>query len=157
MQLYADHIYIELFPYFLPFELAVMILSYTHLLQSKQLTYDISNYCKRKIQLKSIYYNKFIEIDDDNSEIDWLSNDLVRHANDYQATNTGMGGLIKRFQRLYLLRDKDVECVREYITRYLQTGSSSSNQINTLLGLLTHIERDNFFSSLTYPRDMCDP
>ena len=155
MQLYADHIYIELFPYFLPFELAVMILSYTHLLQSKQLTYDISNYCKRKIQLKSIYYNKFIKEPDD---IDWLSNDLVRHANDYQATNTGLGGLIKMFQRLYLLRDKDVECVREYITCYLQT-CSSSNQINTLLGLLTHIERDNFFSSLTYVayHDMCDP
>ena len=154
MQLYADHIYIELFPYFLPFELAVMILSYTHLLQSKQLTYDISNYCKRKIQLKSIYYNKFIKELDDN-DIDWLSNDLVRHANDYQATNTGLGGLIKMFQRLYLLRDKDVDCVREYITRYLQTGSSS-NQINTLLGLLTHIERDNFLY-VVYPSDMCDP
>ena len=58
MQLYADHIYIELFP--LPFELAVMILSYTHLLQPKQLTNDIVNYCERKIQLITIYYNRWI-------------------------------------------------------------------------------------------------
>ena len=157
MQLYADHIYIELFPYFLPFELAVMILSYTHLLQPKQLTNDIVNYCKRKIQLKSIYHNKWIveykqkEPDD----IDWLSNDILRHANDYQATNTGLGGLIKMFQRLYLLRDKDVECVREYITCYLQT-CSSSNQINTMLGLYTPAERVGFLYTVC-PFDMCDP
>jgi len=134
-----------------------MILSYTHLLQPKQLTNDIVNYCERKIQLITIYYNRWIveykqkEPDD----IDWLSNDIIRYANEYQATMVGVGGLIKKFKRVYLLRDMNLQYVNEYVSCYIQTGNSS-NQINTLLGVLTPSERDEFLYTVC-PFDMRDP
>jgi hypothetical protein len=141
MQLYTDEIYANLFPIRLPLELSKLILSYTQLLQPTALKNDIASFYKRKAQFTEIYYNRWTT-DEDVS--DWLSNDIIHFSNDFQPTLNGLvPNMIKKWKRLFLLRDKDVQYIIDTVNRLINKNVSNSKQINSFLGIFTPDERNN--------------
>ncbi len=141
-QLYADQVYVALFPSFFPLDLAKMILSYTQLLQPTLLKEDIASYYKRKAQFTEIYYKRWTTDEDVN---DWLSNDIVSYSNDFQGTMFGLvPKMLRKWRRLFLFRDKDEQYIIDAINHFLyKKNLSNSRQINTFLGIFTPEERDD--------------
>lgn len=150
MQLYTDEVYsnLNLFPISLPLELTKIILSYTQLLQPDSLLTDIASFYAKKAQFTEIYYNRWVinygRLEPEDS--DWLSNDLISYANDFQPTSNGIvPNMIEKWRKLFLLRDKDAQYITDAINPLiLNKAVTPSKQINTFLGIFTPDERDQF-------------
>jgi hypothetical protein len=142
MQLYADHIYENLFESKLPLDLAKMILSFIQLLQPTLLKEDIASFYKRKAQFTEIYYKRWTTDEDVN---DWLSNDIVSYSNDFQGTMFGLvPKMLKKWRRLFLFQDKDEQYIIDAVNHFLyKKNVSTGRQINTFLGIFTPEERDD--------------
>ena len=142
LNLYADHIYENLFATKLPLDLAKLILSYTQLLQPTALKEDIASFYKRKAQFTEIYYKRWTTDEDVN---DWLSNDIVHYSNDFQGTMFGLvPKMLRKWRRLFLLRDKDEQYITDTVNHFLAKNNvSNSRQINTFLGIFTPEERED--------------
>jgi hypothetical protein len=110
-------------------------------LQPTALKNDIASFYKRKAQFTEIYYNRWTT-DEDVS--DWLSNDIIHFSNDFQPTLNGLvPNMIKKWKRLFLLRDKDVQYIIDTVNRLINKNVSNSKQINSFLGIFTPDERNN--------------
>jgi len=150
LNLYADHIYENLFKISLPLELAKMILSYTQLLQPPLLKDDIVSFYKRKAQFTEIYYKRWTTDEDVN---DWLSNDIVHYSNDFQGTMFGLvPNMMRKWRRLFLLKDKDAQYITDTVNHFLSKNNvSNSRQINTFLGIFTPEEREDLIYIVSEP------
>lgn len=144
-QLYADQIYLNLFPSFIPLEIAKMILSYTHLLQPPNLIKDIENYYTSGKELIEIYYKRWEHAPEE--YMDWLSNDIIRFANQFQGTLIGfVPRMIEIWRRLFLFRDKHDIFIIDSIMRSISNAITSNRQIKFFWGLFTSKERDEILS-----------
>lgn len=144
-QLYTDQTYINLFPSFIPLDIAKMILSYTHLLQPPNLIKDIENYYTSGKELIEIYYNRWKH--EPEEYMDWLSNDIIRFANQFQGTLIGfVPRMIEIWRRLFLFRDKDDIFIIDSIMRCISNEITSNRQIKFFWGLFTSKERDEILS-----------
>ena len=116
---------------------------YTYKLQSKELTHDIQSFNKTKQVLKEIYYIRWkdtFEYETD-ADLNWLDNDIIRFYNEDQATMYGYkNNCIKKYKRLFILEKKQLETTIKYISKRRKAKQS----INIQLGLLFPEERNRF-------------
>ena len=119
------------------------IIPYTYKLQSKELTHDIQSFNKTKQVLKEIYYIRWkdtFEYETD-ADLNWLDNDITRFYNEDQATMYGYkNNCIKKYKRLFILEKKQLETTIKYISKRRKAKQS----INIQLGLLFPEERNRF-------------
>jgi hypothetical protein len=119
------------------------IIPYTYKLQSKELTHDIQSFNKTKKVLKEIYYIRWkdtFEYETD-ADLNWLDNDITRFYNEDQATMYGYkNNCIKKYKRLFILEKKQLETTIKYISKRRKAKQS----INIQLGLLFPEERNRF-------------
>jgi hypothetical protein len=136
----------------LPLDIVLQIIPYTYNLQDKNLLNDIVNYKKTQTLLLQLYHKYWIiDIQSENPEQDknWLINDIISYANDYNAT---MYGYVDKFynifkRNIYLQTNESID---KYIN--ILEKKNVKTQINIFLGLLTSNERNDlvnaFYSKL---------
>ena len=136
----------------LPPEIILLIIPYTYNLQNKNLLSDIRNYTKTRRLLMKLYHEYWIidaESQDPEEDINWLINDIYLYANNHEAS---MYGYVDNFYNIFK-RNVSLQ-TNDNIDKYIinldkKTGKT---QINILLGLLTHNERNdviaNFYKKL---------
>jgi hypothetical protein len=121
----------------LPTELIYMILRYTYRPQETSLLEDINNYSKSLLEIKDIYYNFWVQIEPD-QHINWLENDIVRYANNYNLTNSPdikMHNILDR--SIMSLKLKALPIYKNYTVNI-------NVVINIFWGLFTVAERKEF-------------
>lgn len=125
----------------LPREIINLILFYSHSYQPKCLLDDIKNINIVKRDLM-IMYSHYWEYED----MEWLINDIISYANDYNAT---MFGYVDKFNNIFLrhMRLENVLQVENYI-RSLERKNVLT-QINVFLGLMTVEERNQLIKNTT--------
>ena len=120
----------------LPLDIILQIIPYTYNLQNKNLLNDIINY-KETHTLLSELYNKYWIIDqqseDPEEDKNWLINDIIAYANNYNAT---MNGYTDNFYNILKRNIKEIDI--DKIEK-----KSVKTQINIFLGLLTGAERND--------------
>ncbi len=136
----------------LPLDIVLQIIPYTYNLQDKNLLNDIVNYKKTQTLLLQLYHKYWIiDIQSENPEQDknWLINDIISYANDYNAT---MYGYVDKFynifkRNIYLQTNESID---KYIN--ILKEKKVKTRINIFLGLLTSNERNDlvnaFYSKL---------
>ena len=126
----------------LPNEIILRIISYTYSLQDKTLLNDIVNYTESKTKMFNLYHQRWIiEMSEQEPEDkNWLINDIIAYANNYQAT---MYGYVDKFYNIFKRNIflQTNEQIRKYVFK-LQ-GSHVNKEINIYLGLLTPNERND--------------
>jgi len=126
----------------LPDDLINRIIPYTYSLQSKELTEDIISYYKGKKLVTSIYYEMWFDSYEENSDKNWLINDLFAFANDYNPTMFGFKeSFYNIFSRNNMLK-KDESKINNYIFRL--EDYDINKQINIFWGVFTPEEREDF-------------
>ena len=119
------------------------IIPYTYNPQSKELINDIHSFDKTKKVLQELYYLRWKDTFEYEKEADlnWLENDINRFFNEDQATMYGYkNNCLKKYQRLYILEQKQLETTIKYISKRRKPQQS----INIQLGLLFPEERNRF-------------
>ena len=116
------------------------IIPYTYEFQSSDLINDIQSLYKVKEYLKRVYYERWkntfeYEI---NADLNWLDNDINRFFNEDEPTILGYkNSCIKKYKRLYTLKNKKIERIHKYISK----RRKAIQNINILLGILNPFER----------------
>jgi hypothetical protein len=135
----------------LPLDIVLQIIPYTYNLQDKNLLNDIINYKETRSLLLELYYKYWIiDIQSENEQDkNWLINDIISYANDYNAT---MYGYVDKFYNIFK-RNISLQ-TNESIDKYMNILKEKKvkTQINIFLGLLTSNERNDlvnaFYSKL---------
>jgi len=123
----------------MPREIIDKIIFYTHSCQPQCLIEDIKHINMVKQDLTIMYRNYW-----DYEYNDWLINDIISYANNYNAT---MYGYVDKFYNIFLRHIclENILQVDQYII-YLGRKEVMS-QINIFLGLLTIEERNEFLKN----------
>jgi hypothetical protein len=130
----------------LPLDIILQIIPYTYNFQNKKLLFDIKNYKETNTLLLELYRKIWIidfQSPNPQEDKDWLINDIISYANNYNAT---MYGYIDQFynifkRNIFLKLNEDVDNYLNYLEE-----KEVSSQINIVLGLLTINERNEFLS-----------
>lgn len=129
----------------IPLDLTQIIMRYAYQPQSVALTNDYKNYIEELARVRTIYNNRWFQIEPLESE-NWLLNDITRFANASRPTNLGahykMRNILNRFYMQRLTNSKDI--CSQYIRRC--SDVSVTNRINVFWGLFTIEERTNFIN-----------
>ena len=130
------------------------IIPYTYSPQSKELCRDIQSFCNTKNKLYDIYECRWGHIDDE-SEIAWLENDMIRFMNDDIATMLGYTvNHVNRFRRLFQFSDKSDGVIIDAMVKIHRNkyGKYQNDYIircvSCMLGVLTCDERVKLMSFL---------
>jgi len=127
----------------LPIDIVLRIIPYTYNLQNKNLLEDIIHFKETKtklIELYNEYWIKFLQSTDPEEGLNWLINDIVAYANNFNATMYGYkDNFYNIFKRNVFLQSK------EKIDIYINNLHKKKifTQINIYLGLLSVKERKN--------------
>lgn len=125
------------------------ILPYTYLPQTKELCDDVKSFTSIKTRLRQLYYDRWKDTFqyEENADLNWLDNDLIRFLNDDVATMNGFTDkCVKKYSRLYVLRNSTNEAIFNYIYNHTGSNQTVTYSINLQLGILTPSERDEFTS-----------
>jgi hypothetical protein len=132
--------------YKLPIDVVNKIIPYTYNLQNVDLLDDIKNYKRTKTLLFELYHKYWImDLNSDYLEDkNWLINDIISYANDYNAT---MFGYDEKFYNI-LKRNMSLQ-TKEKIDKYMENlyKKNVTTQISIFLGLLTINERNEVISN----------
>lgn len=130
----------ELITYF-PEEICLKIIQYTYMPQDKYLLNDIVNYTESKTKLLDLYYKYWIVHNEVDEYKNWLSNDLMSYANNFQPT---MNGYVDNFYNIFLRNPflKFKEKIHKYVCNL--NKNNITREINIYLGLLVIQERKDF-------------
>jgi hypothetical protein len=131
----------HIFKFVLPVDIIHFIIPYTYEPQSNALTNDIQSFYTTKPMIYSLYYQV---IWFNESDKDWLINDLFRFSNQQIPT---MNGYTDHFYNLFL-RNPFLK-TRDDVDRYLMKTKCRdvNTQINIFWGLFTSNERNKFLTS----------
>jgi hypothetical protein len=117
------------------------IIPYTYKFQSKELMNDIQSLYKVKEYLKEVYYERWKNTFEyeENADLNWLDNDIMRFFHEDQATIYGYkNNCIRKYKRLYILQKRQLETTIKYISK----RRKANQNINIQLGLLIPNERN---------------
>lgn len=117
------------------------VIPYTYKFQSKELMNDIQSFYNVKEYLKKVYYERWKNTFEyeENADLNWLDNDIIRFFNEDQATMYGYkNNCIRKYKRLYILQKKQLETTIKYISK----RKKANQNINIQLGLLIPNERN---------------
>ena len=126
----------------LPEDIISLIIPYTYSLQSKELIDDIQTYFSKKKIITRIYSKWWFDSNEENADKNWLHNDLISFANDYNAT---MFGFKESFYNIFsrnIMLKKDENKIDKYIVRL--ENEKVEKKINIFWGLFTPEEREDF-------------
>ena len=126
----------------LPEDIISLIIPYTYSLQSKELIDDIQTYFSKKKIITRIYSKWWFDSNEENADKNWLHNDLISFANDYNAT---MFGFKESFYNIFsrnIMLKKDEKKIDKYIVRL--ENEKVEKKINIFWGLFTPEEREDF-------------
>jgi hypothetical protein len=126
----------------LPEDIINLIIPYTYSVQSKELVDDIQSYFSKKKIINTIYYGIWFDSHEEYADKNWLINDLISFANDYNATMFGYKeSFYNIFSRNIMLKN-DENKVNNYIIHL--ENENVEKQINICWGLFTPEEREDF-------------
>lgn len=120
------------------------IMPYTYMPQPSNLCLDIRSYYNIRDYLFKLYYErwKFSFEYEKNADKNWLENDIMRFMNEDFATMNGYTySHLKKYERLFVLKDEDPEIIINYINKHTAIKNNVMSSINIQLGLLTYEER----------------
>lgn len=121
------------------------IIPFTYNLQNQCILEDIKSFYKTRSYLLNLYYDRWCHTFEyeENADLNWLDNDILRYMNNDIATMTGYTeSNLNKFKRIFLLQNKDYVSIAKYIM--ITTGPSSDvkQNINLLIGILLPSERN---------------
>lgn len=125
------------------------IIPYTYSPQNNELLDDIKSFYIVRNLLLNIYYYRWKEAFnyEENADLNWLDNDIGRFFNDDSPMMFGYtDNCIKKFQRCYMCKDKEVNFVIKKIHNIMSNYRNVKNSINIQLGLLDKEERQKLLS-----------
>jgi hypothetical protein len=116
------------------------ILKYTYRLQKKELREDIINYYKSKRKAIKLYNNSFMDDNEDEAGLNWLSNDIDAYCNQNIATMEHLSdNYINILKRSIIFEEKKYIDITNYYWKF--PFRDVSRNINIMWGLLTPNER----------------
>jgi hypothetical protein len=124
----------------LPKDIINLIIPYTYSVQSKELIVDIQTYFSKKKIITRIYSRFWFNPYEENEDKNWLHNDLIAFANDYNAT---MFGFKERFYNIFsrnIMLKNDQNKVISYIVNL--ENEKVEKRINIFWGLFKPEERE---------------
>jgi len=126
----------------LPEDIINLIIPYTYSVQSKELNDDIQTYFSKKKIITRIYSRWWFDSYEENADKNWLYNDLLAFANDYNATMFGFTeSFYNIFSRNIMLKNEQKKVI-SYIVHL--ENEKVEKQINICWGLFTPEEREKF-------------
>ena len=127
------------------------IIPYTYNTQSRELLDDIISFIYSKEILIELYSETWHEWEDE-SYMDWLSNDISRFFNEDRATMLGfVDSNINKFKRLFKIFYKNYDKIKiiNVMKKFEYPTTLSLFHFNTCLGILTTSERLDFLRFVT--------
>ena len=116
------------------------ILKYTYRLQKKELREDIINYYKSKKKAIKLYNNSFMDDNEEQAGLNWLSNDIDSYCNLNIATMERLSdNYINILKRSIIFEEKKYIDITNYYWKF--PFRDVSRNINIMWGLLTPNER----------------
>lgn len=126
----------------LPYDIIQQIIPFTYSVQNKKLLADIKNFHDTKTSIQNHYKREWMNIlDYEYDAYDWLINDVLSYANNY---NAAIYGFTKSFYNIFrrlprLKKTKDIDKYFSKIQKY-----NSNRLFNIVWGLLQEDERNEF-------------
>tara|TARA_X000000950_G_scaffold289012_1_gene409079 strand:+ start:914 stop:1360 length:447 start_codon:yes stop_codon:yes gene_type:complete len=127
------------------------IIPYTYNTQSRELLDDIISFIYTKEILIELYSETWHEWEDE-TYMDWLSNDISRFFNEDKATMLGfVDSNINKFKRLFKIFYKNYDKIKiiNVMKKFESPSTLSLFHFNTCLGILTTSERLDFLKFIT--------
>lgn len=127
------------------------IIPYTYNTQSRELLDDIISFIYTKEILIELYLETWHEWEDE-TYMDWLSNDISRFFNEDRATMLGyVDSNINKFKRLFKIfyKNYDKKKIINVISKIESQQTLSIFHFNSCLGILTTSERLDFLKFIT--------
>ena len=127
------------------------IIPYTYNTQSRELLDDIISFIYTKEILIELYLETWHEWEDE-TYMDWLSNDISRFFNEDRATMLGfVDSNINKFKRLFKIfyKNYDKGKIINVIRKMESPQTLSIFHFNTCLGILTTSDRLDFLRFIT--------
>ena len=127
------------------------IIPYTYNTQSRELLDDIISFIYSKEILIELYSETWHEWEDE-TYMDWLSNDISRFFNEDRATMLGfVDSNINKFKRLFKIFYKNYDKIKiiNVMKKFESPNTLSLFHFNTCLGILTSSERLDFLRFVT--------
>jgi hypothetical protein len=120
------------------------IIPYTYQPQSKHLCRDIRSFYNTRDYLCKLYHDRwFHSLEyEQNADLNWLDNDIIRFVNDDIATMLGYTeNCLNKFKRNYSLNNKNQKQIYYYITKNILQCDDPKYAINIQIGILNFEER----------------